>query len=55
MQQNNRNFWACLVCAFIYLGFCSQAAKSKGWDSVLDKVWIVVALFAPSPVSGDRK
>jgi hypothetical protein len=50
----NSSFIAFVTTLSIYLGFCGFAAKAKGWDTVLDKVWIAVALLSPSPVKGGK-
>lgn len=51
MQRNN--FWATLLLSFIYLGFCVDVAIKEGSKAVLDKVWMVVALFTHAP--GEEK
>lgn len=53
MPRNN--FWAALIMSFIYLGFCVDVAIKEGSKAVLDKVWMVVALFAPAPSLRLRK
>ena len=45
----DRAFYAALIFTIAYLCFCTVAIKEVGAIAVLDKVWIAVAIWCPSP------